>query len=141
MGKRGFIVGSVLLLLVMVAHTLGVSGANRPETASQAALLAGLKAERLGQSPLGAFSAWDVMVNLSFFMSLACGAWGLQNLLLVRLLGPGHPAFRILAWGSFLLSLAAAALGVVTHLFPPALSFTLAAGAFAFALKRPEGLG
>jgi hypothetical protein len=136
-GKRSFVVGSILLLLIMVAHTLGVSGANHPESSSQIALLAAMRGEQLGQTPLGPFSAWDVMVNLSLFMSLACGAWGAQNLCLAWKLDPGQAAFRISAWGSFGLSLLAALLGLATHLFPPALTFSLAAAAFAFALKRP----
>jgi len=138
-GTRGFIVGSVLLLLIMLAHSIGVSGARHPTSASQIALLAALKGERLGQTPLGPFSAWDVMVNLSFFMSLACGAWGLQNLCLALKLDPIHPAFRIAAWGRFGLSLLEALLGFATHLFPPALTFSLAA--VAFTLKPPKGPG
>lgn len=135
-GKRAFSLGSVLLLLIAIAHGMGTfstpTSGTLPVRLMLKAMAAVTAAEGLGLHG----SLYDVMADLSLFMSLACGLWGLQNLLLARVLEPGSAAFRILAWGGFLFSLASSALGGLFGIAPPLVTFGIAALCFLVAIKR-----
>ena len=129
-GRRAFSIGSIVLVLTAIAHTLGNLPAP-PSTPQEATLLETMKGFILDMGLMKP-SMLDVFRALNMTMSVTVLFWGVQNLVLAKL---GNAALmRPLALCSFLANLALVALYWIYPVPPALISFGLAALLFGLAL-------
>lgn len=129
-GRRAFSIGSIVLILTAIAHTLGNLPAP-PSTPQEATLLDTMKSFILDMGSMKP-SMWDVFRALNLTMSVTVLFWGVQNLVLARL---GNAALiRPLALCSFVACLALVVLYWIYPVPPALISFGVAALIFGIAL-------